>query len=123
MSYDITIRSDENHSQKTNPGLLQAYLMSLSNVEMNGTNSYVYGNGKRLYMELDLEEVDAEGNWIEESELVNCISVHIPYAFMTSENKRQYLNISAQIAHHLNWQAIDAQTGNQIEAEAEPASA
>lgn len=114
MSYDITIRSDESYSQKTDPESLRAYLKSLPDVEPNGDRGFVYGDGNNLYMELDLEDVDAEGDWIEESERVNCISVHIPHAFLTIENKKLYLGVSLQIADRLNWQAIDAQTGKQI---------
>jgi len=116
MSYDITIQSDKNYSQKTDPELLRAYLKSIPDVEPSGENGFVYGDGKNLYMELDLEDVDAEGDWMETSELVNCISVHIPYAFLTTENKKLYLSVSLRIAHHLNWQAIDEQTGNQLTA-------
>jgi len=114
MSYDITIRSDESYSQKTDPESLRAYLKSLPDIESNGERGFVYGDCKSLYMELDLEDVDAEGDWIEESELVNCISVHIPYAFLTIENKQRCLSVILQIAHYLKWQAIDAQTGNRI---------
>ena len=70
---------------------MRAYLEALLNVEPNGESGFVYGDGKKLYMELDLEDVDADGDWIEESELVNCISAHIPYAFLTKENKHLYL--------------------------------
>ncbi len=114
MSYDITIRSDESYSQRTDPESLRAYLNSLPDIESNGERGFVYGDGKSLYMEL--EDVDAEGDWIKESELVNCISVHIPYAFLTIENKKLFLLLCSQIAHHLDWQAIDAQTGDQIAA-------
>jgi hypothetical protein len=116
MSYDITIRSDENYSEKTDPESLRAYLRSIPDVEPNGKIGFLYGRSKSLYMELDLEEVDPEGDWIEESEQVNCISVHIPYAFLTTENQNLYLSVVLHIAHHLNWQAIDAQTGSRIAA-------
>ena len=64
-------------------------------------------------MEIDLEHVTEEGDFIEDSETsptVNCIRFHIPYRMLGSQPDRVYLPTVHTIAAHLGWTAIDDQT-------------
>ena len=119
MSYDITIASDERFSSHYSVAQLRDFLEALPRVSPNGDRCYSFGDSKRQWMEIDLEYVSEDGDWLEEfanSDTINCVRVHIPYQFLGSQPDRDYFPTVLQIADHIGWNAIDDQTGSPLEA-------
>jgi hypothetical protein len=69
-------------------------------------------------MELDFERYDTNGEWIEDyaPTYINCISVHVPYGYMSAETAvpNSYLTICVALATHLGWEARDLQIGQDL---------
>ena len=116
MSYDLTIRSDEQYSRRSAKGPLMAFIAGLANVKASGSKGFVLDDGPRRWMEIDLEVVSEEGDNIEESgeeyPEVNCLRLHIPYAYFRNNTfNHDYLPTALEIARHLQWTLTDDQTG------------
>lgn len=118
MSYDLTIRADDRYSQFTAIQPLIEIAAELPNVEMNGERGLVLDDPPSRWMEIDLETVSEEGDFLEEeanSLQINCVSLHVPYAFYRSETfETDYLPTALAIARHLQWSLIDPQTENVV---------
>lgn len=117
MSYDVTICADETFSRSVQFAPLADFIATLRRVQPNGERGFVLSEGKRIWMEIDLEEVNDEGDILddyESSTIVNCVRLHIPYPMLGDHPDRDYFPIAIEIARHLGWQAIDDQTGEPL---------
>lgn len=117
MSYDLTIKADKTYSRMTPRAELASFISQLPGIKPNG-NGFVLEEEDRLWMEIDLEVADEEGNNIEEEgktyNEINCIRLHIPYAFMNDTYERDYLPTVLAIAEHLGWMLCDEQSGKEM---------
>jgi len=126
MSYDIEICSDDGYTAHADFQHVYAFIASLPDIIENGPIGFTYEAGDHYYMEIDLELVDADGNWTdnESPDSINCIRMHIPYRHMQRAyvDPARYFEICTAIAHYLHWRAIDLQTGRDLLEGQNPAS-
>ena len=117
MSYDLSIRADETFSQFTSGSDLRSFIGQLQGVKPNGDWGFAFGDSKSVWMEIDLEVVSEEGDYLEdgspEESGINCIRLHIPYQFST-DWQQTYLPAALAIADHLGWLLMDEQTSERI---------
>ncbi len=115
MSYDITLRRDRFFSGETDLGRLRDFLVSFPGLAENGEHNFSFGDAKALWMEIDLEQVDEEGDAMDDDgEAVNCISCHVPYDFWDNQKKAAYYAVCVKMAGHLGWEIFDPQTGETV---------
>lgn len=114
MSYDINIQKDAEYPGQTDVESLKTFIASLPGLVANGEHGFVYGDGRELWMEIDLEFVEEDEDGVEVEDKINLVSCHIPYAFWNREKAVKYFVVCSAIAIHLKWQAIDAQTDKLI---------
>jgi hypothetical protein len=112
----MTIRSDESFSRSAERQPLVEYLRTLPGVLPNGDSGFTLDDRPRRWMEIDLEVVNEEGDSIEvsinEHPDINCIRLHIPYAYLKSSSLNEgYLPLALKIADHLKWELYDEQSG------------
>lgn len=119
MSYDLEIRSDERYAQSQDFQALDTFIASLPGISEESPGFLRYENAEmEIYMEIDLELVDEEGELAvdvdpESENRVNRISLHIPDANMHNDHRYQhYLEIAHTIARHLGWHLVDLQQGD-----------
>ena len=117
MSYDINIQKDQEYSDQANIENLKSFISSIPNVIPNGELGFIYGDQKELLMEIDLELMEEDADSVEANGKINFISCHIPYAFWDNDKADKYFVICSTLARHLGWQAIDAQTDQEIHEE------
>ena len=118
MSYDIEIRRDDHYSIHAEFGPVAAFIAELPHITPNGSIGFLYEVDDHSYMEIDLELVDAEGDWLGASspDTINCIRAHIPYPYMLPGHNHPstYFAICTTIARYLQWRAIDLQTNRDL---------
>jgi hypothetical protein len=126
MSYDLEIRSDAAYSKRTDRRALCSFIRALPHIHTFRGNCCSFEDPQRdLYMEIDLELIDEHGDPVGEKRAgtaaadersVNCIQLHIPYAYMHGDQRDQeYFDIGYQIAHYLDWQLYDPQRDSYLE--------
>src|SRR5262249_46575523 len=96
------------------------FSLQLPNVKLNGDRDLVLCEGDQLWMEIDLEATTGEGDIrddTDESTTVNCVRLHIPYGYLGGPSRHKYFETALAIAQHLQWPAIDEQTGSALLAE------
>jgi hypothetical protein len=85
MSYDLSVRADENYSKSTAKQPLIEFMATLPNLRVNGLRGFVLDDPPKRWMEIDLEVVSGDGDNIEEPDQeypeLNCLRLHIPYGF------------------------------------------
>jgi hypothetical protein len=112
MSYDLAARSNAKYEQMIPREKAHAVIARIAGVQPNGPAGFTVERGKKFYLEVDVELVDAEGNSSEEdmtSEKVNCINFHVPAAFQGLLNDE--IKVAQEIADGVGWPLIDLQTG------------
>ena len=117
MSYDISIAADDTFTRSVPFVRLRDFISHLPNVRPNGERGLVLRADDRLWMEIDLEAVDEQGDVLDEcvtSPIVNCVRLHIPYAFLGQPPHQEYFAAALAIAEYLGWPAIDEQTGEPV---------
>ena len=117
MSYDLEIRSDEGYSLTVDIDKIRAFILKLDGVTHNNPLSFTYTDSNlALYMEIDLELADDEGDMIHNTgKEINCIRLHIPYSFMYgNERDRRYFDVGLSIARYLGWMLLDLQEGLEL---------
>jgi hypothetical protein len=118
MSYDITIAADDTFSQSVPFAELRQFILSSPGTEANGERHCRFGDGNRLWMEIDLELVTEEGDMHDDCDIsptVNCVRLHIPYQYLGEHPELDYFPVAMRIAEHLGWRAIDDQTGESLQ--------
>lgn len=116
MSYDITIRADGTFSRSASKQAVLDFLRTQPNLVPNGTSGFALDDRPKRWMEIDLEVVTKEGDSVEEAldtlNEINCIRLHIPYAFLKSSNLNEgYLPLAFKIGDFLKWEVYDEQSG------------
>ena len=117
MSYDLSIRADDRYSRMTAKAPLAAFIATLPNVKPNGTSGFVLDDPPARWMEIDLELVSEDGDYIGDEEGasetdINCLRLHIPYGFFREKGLAQeYLPTAQAVAKHVGWTLLDEQTG------------
>ena len=118
MSYDIEIRGDDHYSSRAEFEHVATFIAALPHITPNGSISFLYEVGDHSYMEIDLEFVDVEGDWLGDisPDTINCIRAHIPYPYMLPSHNHPstYFTICMAIARYLQWYAIDLQTNRDL---------
>jgi len=116
MSYDITIKSDDNFAESTDKKSLASLLQNSFQMTKTGT-AFRFGSAAGpVYFEVDAYLVTPEGDWQTDGEStgVNRIDLHVPGAFFEASH-RQAVEIAGAIAKGLGWKAYDEQTGEEIQ--------
>ena len=120
MSYDLTIRPDEQFSQFKPLAPLATFLAAQPHVKPNGDRAFALEDGNR-WMEIYIETVSEEGDNIEDDSTdpstFNCIRAHIPYPRLGRQPERDYFPLLRRIAEHVGWQLYDEQRGAELPAE------
>jgi hypothetical protein len=113
MSYDLTIRGDEQHSRSTPMDALAAFIAGLPDIKPNGDMGFALDDLPKRWMEIDLEVVSEDGDSIAESwqtyEAINCVRLHIPYQFLGKAIERDYLPTAFAISEFVGWPVYDEQ--------------
>jgi hypothetical protein len=82
MSYDLSIRPDEQYSRRSAKQPLMKFLATLPKLRPNGNRGFVLDDPPKRWMEIDLEVVSEDGDNIEEPDQeypeINCLRLHIP---------------------------------------------
>lgn len=112
MSYDLSIRFDDDYSRFARVKPLAEYIAGLPDVRSNGERGFTLDDGRR-YMEIDLEVVSEDGDNIEkrgeERTEINAIRLHIPYEMLGSSPAADYFPTARAIATYLCWGLFDEQ--------------
>ena len=118
MSFDLTVKADDNYSVSTDLHRLGEFLAQLPHVRANGQRGFVLDDPPSRWMEIDLEVVSPEGDYDEElsenSLEVNCIRLHIPYGRLGKKPERDYFPTAWAIAKFLAWRLYDEQSGEEV---------
>lgn len=112
MSYDLKIVPSGNTMFSVGSEEVSTFLLQMPNIVMNGPNHFLFQDeANTQYFELDLELVAANGDSIAvgEQQDINCIRIHIPYAYL-ERTLEATVETCKQIAAHLRWTAFDEQT-------------
>ena len=118
ISYDLSICSDEAFSEFAPATELRSFVEQLENVKPNGEWGFALGKGKSNWMEIDLEVVSDEGDYLgdvsPDRRGINCVRLHIPYSFLNDGWQQIYLPTALAISDYLHWPLVDAQTDETI---------
>jgi hypothetical protein len=118
MSYDIRIAADERYSKAESLEVVASIISALPGATKNGSRGFLLAQEGVIHIEIDLEFATEEGDTIEGSDTINCISLHVPYSYLGGHPVTQsgvaklehYCFPSARlIAQHLGWHATDLQ--------------
>ena len=116
MSYDLSIRSDEDFSESRVFADLAAYLLSLTHVAPNGPRGFALDDPPSRWMEIDAEYRilgDEERDFDDDPDRIdfNCINIHIPYGHLGPKPERDYFPLIHAIAERIGWPVYDEQSG------------
>jgi hypothetical protein len=118
MSFDLTVKSDETYSRRTLKAALDLFISQMPGIKPNGSRGFVLDERPKRWMEIDLEVVSEEGENIKEDgrtyEEINCLRLHIPYAFLDDDIGRDYLPTAFAIADYIGWTLYDDQRGKPV---------
>jgi len=124
MSYDLTIKGDDTYSLRTSKADLDSFIAQLPGIKRNGSSGFVIDERPKRWMEIDLEVVSEEGDYdcdaAGASDTINCVRLHIPYAFLGNAIERDYLPTAFAIAGRIGWPLYDDQTGEPVREAVEP---
>ena len=114
MSYDLTAREDDRYSRMITRVQASTLVASIADVRPNGASGFAFERGDQVWMEIDLELVTEEGDYIEptaeqDPAEINCIRFHVPYGFI--ESLDACIDVASRIASGLGWCLHDEQTG------------
>ncbi len=118
MSYDLTIRSEDDYSRYAKVEPLAAFIATLPEMRPNG-EGFTFGDDASRYMEIDFEAVNEDGDNIEEHgkdyREINRVALHIPYSMLGNQPERAYLPTAFAIANYLGWRVFDEQRGEYLD--------
>src|SRR5690242_1537205 len=101
MSYDLTIRADNEYSRSTLLAALAAFIDQLPHIRRNGPSGFVLEAPPARWMNISLEVADQHGDSVAVHEAggdqVNCIRLNIPYANLGQEAERDYFPLAFDI--------------------------
>ena len=112
MSYDLFARKDGQHSEKLPRSQVHEIIGAMLDVEANGPAGFVLKQGDQVYMEIDADLVNEEGDSIgvldSPSAEVNRVDFHVPYGFVDGLDTSRV--VAEHIAEHLGWELYDPQS-------------
>jgi hypothetical protein len=116
MSFGLTISSDSKFTRSTPKADLAAFVSRLPHVIPNGDSGFALDERDKRWMEIDLEVVSEDGDYLEEvaksSDVINCVRLRIPSGFLTDSLERDYLPTAFAIARKAGWLVFDDQSGD-----------
>jgi hypothetical protein len=115
MSYDLTAAFDEEFKGEVDSILVENILNSLDVV--SGSNRHYVYKSSGARMEISLENVDSEGNYVGDEimgKLINCIRFHITSNGLNIAETRNYYEVAHKITSELKMILSDDQTGEII---------
>jgi hypothetical protein len=118
MTFDLTIRSSRAYSRSVPLEPLSRFIASLPHVKTVRPELLVFEVPPDRHMEISLETATRDGDSDAPSEAggwrVNCIRLHIPYAFMGDPAERDYYRLAEMLTTLLGWMLYDQQTGRYV---------
>ncbi len=118
MSYDLTIKPDDEFSRSAEVGRVMTFIGQLPSVRSNGARGFVLDDPPSRWMEIDLEYIGPDGEFDDElsesGPKTNCVRLHIPYAYLGDTPERDYFPTALAIAKFLGWRLYDEQSGEDI---------
>jgi hypothetical protein len=118
VSFGLTISSDNKFSRSTSKAEMASFISRLPHIIPNGENGFALDERDKRWMEIDLEVVSREGDYLEEvaksSDVINCVRLRIPSGFLTDSVERDYLPTAFAIARKARWVVFDDQTGEVV---------
>jgi hypothetical protein len=118
MSYDFELRGDDKYTSYVDFKQIHGFISALSHITENGSIGFTYEVNDNYYMEIDLELVQEDGEWLENEnpDIINCIRMHIPYGYMKHQpvENAPYFDLCTVVAQYCGWHAIDLQTGQDL---------
>ena len=120
MSYDITIKADDDYSKGADIVKLDLFLSSIAGMNKQEQGYHFGDPSDGVYFEIDAYQVNREGNLVEHSGAtgVNRVDIHIPAAFFDATQQKA-AEVSCAIAAKLGWKVFDEQTGEYLASEEE----
>jgi hypothetical protein len=124
MSYDLTIKPDDEFSRAAAVGRVLAFAAQLPHLRPNGARGFVLDDPPSRWMEIDLEFIGSDGEFdaalTNTGPDTNCINLHIPYAYLGEQPERDYFPTALALARFLGWRLYDEQSGEDIKEGAIP---
>ncbi|MFO0799943.1 MAG: hypothetical protein U0804_20930 [Gemmataceae bacterium] len=115
MSFDLTVRADEECSGIADAGPLREFIAALPHIRNLGTDLFVLDDPPARWMNIDLSVKEADGGFTAPSELgksdVNCVWFHIPWDQLGDEPGCDYYPTAWAVAQFLGWRLYDEQLG------------
>ena len=120
MSYDITIKADDDYSKSADIVKIDLLLSSIAGMNKREQGYHFGDPSDGVYFEIDAYQVNREGNLVEHrlATGVNRVDIHIPAAFFDATQQKA-AEVSCTIAANLGWKVFDEQTGEYLAAEKE----
>ena len=104
MSYDLRIRADAARSKSADAASVRAQIKALGALRD--------GDGEQIHLEIDVENLDANGDGTTATRKANQVSLHIPYAHCSKYSSlppESVFTRALQIARKLGWDVFDPQ--------------
>jgi hypothetical protein len=117
MSFDLCVRSDASYKQRAERASVLGFVVALPRVIQHSSNHVLLEHvtlGVR--MEIDLELVSEEGDFLDgdESDQINCVRIHVPYA--CAEAAMPWVHeVCFAIAGYVGWNVFDEQRGEYLD--------
>jgi hypothetical protein len=115
MSYDIEVRRDAHYSSWVDSAALQAFIATLPDITVDDDIRLTYEVGSEYYMEIYLELLDQNGEWLEQEQqergIASRVQMCIPYGYFSRSgiDRFRYFDIGFKIAQRFDWQVFDPQ--------------
>jgi hypothetical protein len=110
MSYDLTIRFDDEATATTHVSSIEGFLSTYPGTERVTRNQWVHEPNSSVHVEIDLVPVDEELG-----ESINCIGIGVPYPFLAASGELA-LKLCFALGEHLGWRVFDEQIDEYINA-------
>lgn len=124
MSFDLTIKPDDEFSRSAKVRRVKSFIARLPHLRPNGPRGFVLDDPPGRWMEVDLEFIGPYGEYdgarSERGPDTNCVRLHIPYAYLGDTPERDYFPTGLAIARFLGWRLYDEQGGEDVRAGALP---
>ena len=108
MSYDLTIRFDDDATAVVDSSAIESFLGSYGSTERVAQNQWLYEPNSSIHVEIDLVSVSEE-----DVGSISSICVLVPYPVLATSGESA-LKMCFAIAEHLGWRVFDEQTGDYV---------
>ncbi len=118
MSFDLSVRADDECSRSAEAGPLSAFIATLPHVRPLRPDQFALDDPPERWMNICLSVTDPAGGFTEPSQLgrsdVNCVWLFIPYDQLGEEPEQDYFPTAWAIAQFLGWRLYDQQLGKYV---------